>query len=201
MAGRSLGPPPFTVSGFDAIWRNWLNLVYRKIYTRFFYIYIQAIDGIGDGNPSNTMAEGLIGIAPVILAPDNKRTDQNFSSVIPHDWVPGTDLNFIITFANVQAQTGVTSIRTEINYSSTAVGEDLTLAATSVFITSTLPNNVAANILHITKLTITPQPDVEPGRQFQFELARVGNDGKDTCVGDVGYKVIAFEYRGFINPE
>jgi len=201
MAGREFGPPPSIVSEFSVIWRNWLNLVYHKIYTRSFYVFIQAIDGIGDGNPSNTMTEGLIGIAPVILAPDNKRTDQNFSAILPLDWIPGTDIKFVITFANVQAQTGITSIQTEINYSSTAIGEDLSLSATSSFVTSTLPNNVAANILHLVEFTITPLSDVVPGRQFQFELARVGGDVNDTCVGDVGYKMIAFVYQGFINHE
>lgn len=201
MAGREFGPPPSIVKEFEQTWKQWLYLVYKKIYKRQFYNFIQAIDGIGDGQPSNTMAEGLIGICPVIFGQDNSRQSRNFSSAIPLNWVPGTEIEFAITFANVDAQAGDTAVVTEINYESTAIGEDLSLPGTPTLITTPLPTNVAANILHIAIIKVTPLPDAVPGRPFQFELARNGQDAADTCSGDVGYKEIVISYTGFINPE
>jgi len=194
MAGRDFGPPPNTVEEFGSVWRNWLYLLYRKVYKRDNFIFIQAINGIGDGQPSNTMAEGLIGIAPVILAQDSRRMNQNFSSVIPLDWVQGTDLEIGIMFANTQAQSGVTAVVTEIVFEDTSVGEDLSLPGTPVTLTTPLPNNVAANILHIETFFITPQTDLNPGNGFQFTLARDGSDAAD------GYKQIIIKYQAFINP-
>jgi len=200
MAGREFGSPPSVIEEFGPEWRNWLYLLYRKVYKRDNFIFIQAINGIGDGQPSNTMAEGLIGIAPVIFAEDNRRMNQSFSSVIPLDWVQGTDLEIGIMFANTQAQSGATAVVTEIVFEGTSVGEDLSLPGTPFTLTTPLPNNVAANILHIETFFITPQPDINPGNGFQFELARSGADGADTCSGDVGYKQIIIKYQAFINP-
>lgn len=201
MAGREFGPPPFVVQEFDASWRNWLFLLFRKVYKRTFFIIFQAIDGIGDGNPSNTLQEGLIGIAPVMLGQDNRRMNRNYSGVIPSNWVQGTDFDISVTFANVDAQTGSTSIVTEINYGDTALGEDLSLPGSAVTVITALTNNAAANLLQVAQFTIMPSDDVEPGHQFQFELARDGADAADTCSGDVGYVEIYIQYQGFINHE
>ena len=201
MAGREIPPPPNKVSDFGMAWRNWLYLVYRKVNKRTHLEVKQVIDGIGDGNPNNTMQEGLIGIAPVGLAQDNRRMDRNFAWEIPLNWVKGSSFEFGITFANTQSQTGLVSVVTEVNFRSTKVGEDLSLAGVPTILELELPNNVAANILHIVTITIVPSSDLEPGNPFQFEIARVGADVADTCVGDVGYKDIGIAYEGFINHE
>lgn len=201
MAGREIPPPPNKVADFGMAWRNWLYLVYRKVNKRTHLEVKQIIDGIGDGNPNNTMQEGLIGIAPVGFAQDSRRMDRNFSWEIPLNWVKGSNLEFGITFANTQAQTGLVSVVTEVNFEATSIGEDLSLAGTAVVLELELPNNVAANILHLATIVIIPSPDLNPGNPVQFEIARVGTDAADTCVGDVGYKEIAIAYDGFINHE
>ncbi len=201
MAGREFGPPPSIIKDFDETWKRWLNLIYRKVYKRTFIIFIQAIEGIGDGVPNNTLQEGLIGIAPVVFGQDDRRMNRNYSWAIPDDWVIGTDFQFAITYANVNAQSGDVSVVSEINFGSTAQGEDLSLPGTPIILVAPLQTSAPANTLHSIVITVPSNPVSLPGRTVQFELARNGQDAQDTCVGDVGYKQILIRYQGYINHE
>jgi len=200
MAGREFGSPPSVIEEFGPEWRNWLYLLYRKVYQRSYSISIATIDGIVDMNAavSARMTEGLIGFAPVSFSIDSTKQSKMFSLTLPEDWVKGTPLTFGLAFANVQTQSGVVTVATEILLRNTPVGADLGLLTGVIGTTTTsLPLDTGLNTLHYDEIIIAAPANLEPLMSLHFRLSRIS----DSCVGDVGYKDVIFTYQGFINHE
>jgi len=195
MAGRNFGPPPNIVVEFNEIWRNWLNLVYQKIYKRIFTIDLQASNSVSPS--SNPMVDGVIAITPVVLADDTTNESRHFSVVIPDDWVVGTGLTLNVYFANTTTQTGVKNVITNIAYLAIAASEVITGAGTTITDTVTLPTGVAADTSHVSGSFSIPGSALSAGDVLSLQLIR--NSATDTCVGDVAYINLLVRYTGLIN--
>jgi hypothetical protein len=202
MAGREFGPPPSVVQEFDITWRNWLYLVFKKIYKRQFDLFFQMTSSIGlDGGGTRSMTDGVIGVSPVALASDSKLEGRFFSMVIPEDYVAGTDVLFLITVINSTTQTGVKSLVTNMDVLITGIGDNALDPSTQIQIIDLFPSGAVAGLyIDLAVLTI-PAASIGDKRVIQFEIQRDGGDVSDTVVGDVGYKELVFRYTGFINHE
>lgn len=197
MSGRQFGPPPSQIPEFNEAWRNWLYLVYKKLYrkTKDVHLYMSAAL-----SPSiDPMADGLIGLAPVALADDTKDESRNLSMHVFPDWIPGTDINIHVYMINTQAQTGITNVITELTYISAGIGEVMNGAGTTLTDTFSLPNNVAANTLHETGVFTIPASALALDDIIFIKILRRGSS--DTCVGDVGYDGVHIRYNAFINQD
>ncbi len=193
MAGRELPPPPSRIQEFEITWRNWLYLVFKKIVKRTYSINLQASNSVSPA--ANAMVDGLVGIAPVVLADDTTAESRHLSFELPENWVEGSDLTVRVRFMNTTTQTGVVTVKTQLLYLSTALLEVVT-GSTTLSATNTLSNNVAANTLHVTAdWTIS---GLSQGDSIYLQLDR---DVTDSCVGDVAYQVVTVDYTGFINHE
>jgi len=197
MAGREFGPPPSVITEFNHVWRNWLNLVFQKIYKRTFTVELQAINSYSPA--TNPMTDGVVGIGPVALADDTTGESRNFAFVLPLNWVSGSDLTINAHFINVSAQTGVKTVVTDINYLAVAAEEVASGAGTNITDTVSLSSGVAANTFHVSGDLTIPASALTLGDTVFLELLR--DPVTDTCVGDVGYQNIIIEYQGFINHE
>ncbi len=195
MAGREFGPPPSRIQEFEITWRNWLYLVFKKIYKRTYSVNLPAFNSVSP--TSNPMVDGLIGIVPIVLADDTTVETRNFSVELPENWVQGTDLIASIRFFNAATQTGVVTVKTQLLYLNIALLEVAT-GSTTLATTTTLANNVNANTLHVTADLIIPASTLSSGDSIYLRLER---DVTDSCVGDVAYQVISINYTGFINHE
>jgi len=197
MAGREFGPPPASVSEFTITWRNWLYLVFKKIYKRTFSIEIQANNSYGPA--SNPMTESVVGIAPVVLADATTNETRNLSFKIPLDWVAGTALTVNINFINISGQTGVKTVITKLTYLSIAAEEVAGGAGTALTDTVSLASGVAANTYHVSGDLTIPANALALSDTVFLKLERDATN--DTCVGDVGYQNLVIKYTGFINHE
>ena len=197
MAGRDFGPPPSIVTEFNITWRNWLNLVYHKVYKRTFTVELQATNSVSPA--ANPMADGVIGVSPVALADDTTNESRNLVFLVPVNWIVGSDLTVAIYFANTTLQAGIKTIISSITYSVVAVGEDLSAAGSAITDTLTLPNNVAANTYHKSGNLIIPGSALAVGDVVAISLAR--DAANDTCVGDVGFQLVSVAYNGLLNHE
>lgn len=197
MAGREIGPPPTTVVEFSSLWRNWLYLVSRKIYKRTYTLEVHAFQSVSPA--ANPMVEGVIGIAPVVLADDTTDESRHLSFQLPIDWVSGTDLTVSVYFANVGVQTGVKTVITKLTYNAVAAEEDASGAGATLTDTVTLTSGVAANTYHTSGNITLPASALTLGDTIFLTLLRDATT--DTCVGDVGYQTIIIQYSGFINHE
>lgn len=197
MAGRDFGPPPYIVPEFSVIWRNWLNLVYRKIYKRSYTIELQATNSVSP--PSNPMVDGVIGVAPVALADDTTNESRHLAFAIPVNWITGTQLTLNIHYANTTTQTGVKTIVSSVTYNAIAPNEVASGGGTVITDTLTLANNVVANTFHISGNLIIPASALALGDTVFIQLVRAA--ANDTCVGDVGFQNIVVTYTGFLNQE
>lgn len=195
MAGREFGPPPAQVPEFESVWRNWLYLVYRKIYKSTFLINLQATNSYSPA--SNPMTDGVMGLAPVALADATTNESRNLSFAMPLNWVPGTALTVKIYYANISAQTGVKTVITKVTYLSIATEEVASGAGTALTDTVTLTSGVAANTFHQSGNMTIPASALALGDMVFLQLLR--DAATDTCTGDVGYQNVVIEYTGFIN--
>ncbi len=197
MAGRSFGPPPSLVPDFTIIWRNWLNLVYQKIYKRTFTIDLQTSNSVSPA--SNPMVDGVLAVMPVVLADDTTNESRHFSFVIPDDWIIGSGVTVNIYFVNISTQTGVKNVITQIAYLASAVSEVISGAGTTVTDTVTLVTGVAASTTHITGDLTIPGSALAAGDVVSIQLIR--DAATDTCVGDVAYINLLVRYTGLVNHE
>ena len=197
MAGREFGPPPSIITEFNQVWRNWLNLVFEKIYKRTYALNIQLITT--QPHVSIGMTEGLLGDSTVYLADDTATEYSYFGFLLPLDWVPGTDLTLRITFINSTVQTGVKTVVTRIGYNVRALGSDVTGSPVTLTDTVSLPSAVAALTLHQGGALPIPGSALTLGDNLVCWIGRIATS--DTCVGDVGYQNISIEYTGYINHE
>ncbi len=195
MAGREFGPPPSRIQEFEISWRNWLYLLYKKIYKRTYQIELQAFNSVVA--PSNSMADGVIGIAPIVLADDTTNESRHLAFNLPINWVSGTDLIIKIRLANASAQTGIKTVITKLTYNAIALEEVISSAGTILTDTLSLESGVAANTYHVSGSFTIPAQSL--GDTVFLELQRDATN--DTCVGDVAYQSLLIEYQGFINHE
>jgi len=197
MAGREFGPPPSRVQEFESIWRQWLNLVYRKIYKRTFTVVLQATNSVSPS--SNPMVDGLVGIGPVALADATTNESRHLAFALPLDWVVGSDLTAKVHFANTTTQTGVKTVITKLTYLAVGLEEVASGAGTALTDTVSLSSGVAANTFHTSGDFTIPATALALGDTVFLKLERDATT--DTCTGDVGYQNIVIEYTGFINHE
>jgi len=195
MAGREFGPPPSRIQEFEISWRNWLYLVFKKIYQRTYSINLPAYDSV---SPSvNPMVDGLVSIAPVVLADDTTGEFRYLSFELPENWVTGSDLKVRVRFMNTTTQVGVVTVNTQVLYRNNALLEVVSGSATLIT-TNTLASNVLANTLHVTADWTIPASTLSQGDSIYL---RLGRDITDSCVGDVAYQVVTIDYTGFLNHE
>ncbi len=197
MSVEHLPPPPQQVDEFNYIWKNWFNLVYRYMGKRTYSLHLTMSNSL---SPSiNPMADGLIGIVPVALADDTKDESRNLGLHIPENWVEGTDITVHFHIINTTAQTGITTVITEMTYISIGHGDVANGAGTSLSITYSLPTGVSANINHDGPTFTIPASALTKGDRVFIKVLR--NGSTDTAVGDIGYDGIHVEYTGYINHE
>jgi len=197
MAGRDFGPPPYIVPEFSVIWRNWLNLVYRKIYKRTFTLNLQASNSVSPS--SNPMVDSVLAIAPVVLADDTTNESRHFSFVVPDDWILGSSLTVNVYFANITTQTGIKNVISLIAYLANATGEVVSGTGTSVSDTATLATGLAASTINVSGDFVIPGSALAAGDTVSLQLIR--DAVNDTCVGDVAYINLLVRYSGLINHE
>lgn len=197
MAGREFGPPPSIVPEFDSIWRQWLHLVYRKIYKRTHTLTLPFSES--RGHASLPMAAGLLNFSPVHLADDTTDEYQYFGFNLPENWVPGTDLKLYVRFALVSSQTGVKDVRTSIEFAVRPLGNSLSGSNGGINDIKTLEENATANTYRETGVITIPKNTLSLGVSIFIELYRKAST--DSCVGDVAYQNIFIEYQGYINHE
>lgn len=197
MAGRDFGPPPYIVPEFNVIWRNWLNLVYQKIYKRTFTIDLQATNSVSPA--SNPMVDGVMGIAPVALAGAITNESRHLAFVVPENWISGSDLTVKIRFANISGQAGVKTVITLLAYLPIAAEEVASGTGTTLTDTVSLATGVAANTFHVSADLTIPGSALSLNDTVFLKLTR--DAATDTCTGDVGYQSIVIEYSGLLNHE
>ncbi len=197
MAGREFGPPPSVITEFNHVWRNWLNLVFQKIYKRTYTVELQATNSVSPS--SNPMVDGVIGIGPVALADATTDESRHLSFALPENWQVGSDLTVKIHFANIALQTGVKNVITKLTYLAVAPEEVASGTGTTLTDTVTLTSGVAANTFHVSGDLTIPESALALGDTVFLELIRDATT--DTCTGDVGYQNIIIEYTGYINHE
>lgn len=197
MAGREFGPPPTRVSEFNATWRNWLYLVFKKIYKRTYSLDLQAINSVSPA--ANPMVDGVVGIGPVVLADAATNETRNLGFALPLNWVPGTNLTAKIHFTNISAQTGIKNVITKLTYLAVGAEEVASGAGTALTDTVSLATGVAANTYHLSGDLTIPASALALNDTLFLKLERDATN--DTCAGDVGYQNINVNYTGFINHE
>jgi hypothetical protein len=196
VAGRDFGPPPSIVLDFNVTWRNWLNLVYRKLYKRTYIVELLAYQSV---SPASPMVDGVIGLVPVVLADDTTDEFRNLSFFIPNNWIVGSDIIVTANFINTTVQVGVKNVITKITYNAYASDELANGAGTVLTDTLTLVNNVAANTSHESGSFTIPGTALALNDTVALYLQR--DAATDTCVGDVGYQNLIIEYSGLLNHE
>lgn len=197
MAGREFGPPPSVIAEFNHVWRDWLNLVFQKIYKRTFTLELQATNSVAPS--SNPMVDGVLGIGPVALADATTNESRHLAFVVPENWMSGTDLIVNVHYANISAQTGVKNVITKLTYLAIAPEEVASGSGTALTDTVTLSSGVAANTLHTSGDFTIPATALTLRDTVFLKLER--DAATDTCTGDVGYQNIIIEYQGYINHE
>lgn len=197
MAGRDFGPPPSVINEFDSVWRNWLNLVFQKLYKRTYTIELQATNSVSPS--SNPMVDGVMGIAPVALADAATNESRHLAFSIPINWIKGTDLTVNVNFANIGLQSGVKTIITKLTYLGIAAEEVASGSGTALTDTVTLSSSVAANTFHTSGDFTIPASALALGDTVFLKLER--DAATDTCTGDVGYQSVVIKYQGYINHE
>ena len=197
MAGREFGPPPSIVTEFNHVWRNWLNLVFEKIYKRTYTVELQATNSVSPA--ANPMVDGVMGIGPVALADATTDESRHLAFALPENWVAGSDLTVNIHFANIGLQTGVKTVITKLTYLAVAAEEVASGAGTTLTDTVTLTTGVAANTFHVSGDLTIPATALALGDTVFLHLIRDATT--DTCTADVGYQNIIIEYTGYINHE
>jgi len=197
VAGREFGPPPSVIAEFNYVWRNWLNLVFQKIYKRTYTIELQATNSVSPA--ANPMVDGVVGIGPVALADATTNESRHLAFALPENWMVGTALTVKVHYANISAQTGVKNVITQLTYLAVAPEEVASGAGTTLSDTVSLTSGVAANTLHVSGNLTIPAAALALGDTVFLQLIR--NAATDTCVGDVGYQNIIIEYTGYINHE
>ena len=197
MAGRKFGPPPTVITEFNQTWRNWLVLIYGKVYKRTFTVELQVTNSVSPS--SNPMVDGVVGIGPVALADDTTNESRHLAFVMPLDWVVGSDLTVNVNYVNIGIQTGVKTVITQLTYNAFTSEELANGAGTTLTDTVSLTSGVAANTHHVSGDMTIPATALALGDTVFLQLIR--DASTDTCVGDVGYQSIVIEYSGYLNHE